>query len=47
MNHKRFELLMGSVDDDLLEQAQQPRTKKRAWGWAAGAAACAGLLLCG
>lgn len=47
MNHKRFELLMGSVDDDLLEQAQQPRKKKRAWGWAAGAAACAGLLLCG
>lgn len=41
MNQTRFQKWMNAVDDDLLEEAQQPIKKKRSWLYSAGAiAAC-------
>src|SRR5574344_725026 len=41
MNQTRFQKWMNAVDDDLLEEAQQPMKKKRSWLYRAGAiAAC-------
>ena len=41
MNETRFQKWMNAVDDDLLEEAQQPIKKKRSWLYSAGAiAAC-------
>ena len=41
MNQSRFQKWMNAVDDDLLEEAQQPMKKKRSWLYSAGAiAAC-------
>lgn len=41
MNQTRFQKWMNAVDDDLLEEAQQPMKKKRSWLYSAGAiAAC-------
>ena len=41
MNQTRFQKWMNAVDDDLLEEAQQPMKKRRSWLYRAGAiAAC-------
>ena len=41
MNKTRFQKWMNAVDDDLLEEAQQPMRKRRTWLYSAGAiAAC-------
>lgn len=41
MNQTRFQKWMNAVDDDLLEETQQPIKKKRSWLYSAGAiAAC-------
>ena len=41
MNQTRFQKWMNAVDDDLLEEAQQPMKKRRSWLYSAGAiAAC-------
>ncbi len=47
MNKKRFFAFMNAVDDDLLEQAQQPRAKHRALVPVLAAAACFCLILTG
>ncbi|MGM9606242.1 MAG: hypothetical protein ACI3XJ_01915 [Oscillospiraceae bacterium] len=48
MDKKRFDLLMGAVDDDLLEEAQQPLRRSRTWIWTAGSlAACVCILIAG
>ena len=41
MNQTRFQKWMNAVDDNLLEEAQQPMKKRRSWLYRAGAiAAC-------
>lgn len=43
MDRRRFMFLMSAVDDDLLEEAQYPVKKSRAWLRIVGAAACLAL----
>lgn len=46
MNDRKFDFLMHAVDEDLLEQAQQPVKRSRQWVRIAGAAAaCAAVLV--
>ena len=47
MNEKRFHTFMNAVDDALLEQAQRPRTRRRAHAPVLAAAACFCLILTG
>ena len=48
MNQKKFDLLMGAVDDDLLEEAQHTPGRSRSRLWAVGSlAACVCILVAG
>ena len=47
MNEKRFRIYMNAVDDELLEQAQRPRAKRRTLVPMLAAAACFCLILAG